>query len=49
MDLDSEQYTIRANVPAGATKDDLAKMLQRMLEERFHLAVHRRKKEVPRL
>ncbi len=45
--IDSEQYTIRANVPPGATKDDLAKMLQRMLEERFHLAVHHRKKEFP--
>ncbi len=45
--VDSEQYTIRANVPPGSTKDDLAKMLQRMLEERFHLAVHRHKKEFP--
>lgn len=45
--IDSLQYTIRANVPPGATKDDVPKMLQRMLEERFHLAVHYRKKEFP--
>jgi uncharacterized protein (TIGR03435 family) len=45
--IDSQEYTIRANLPPGATKDDLPKMWQRMLEERFPLAVHHRKEEFP--
>jgi uncharacterized protein (TIGR03435 family) len=43
--MDSEQYTIRANLAPGAPKDDLPKMLQHLLEERFHLAAHYSKKE----
>jgi|SRR5579871_336093 len=43
--MDSEQYTIRTNLPPGATKEDLPKMLQHLLEERFHLVAHNSKKE----
>jgi len=45
--LDSVQYTIIANLPPGTTKDDLPKMWQRLLEERFHLAVHHVPKDFP--
>jgi len=45
--LDSQLFDIAAIVPEGATKDQLASMLQRLLEERFKLAVHREQKELP--
>lgn len=45
--VDSELYTVLANIPAGATKDDLAKMFRRLLEERFHFAAHLVKREFP--
>jgi uncharacterized protein (TIGR03435 family) len=34
-------YDLNAKVPAGATKEQLRLMLQKLLTERFHLAVHR--------
>jgi uncharacterized protein (TIGR03435 family) len=42
----SQLYEIAAIVPEGATKADLALMLQRLLEERFKLAIHREQKEL---
>lgn len=38
--IDSERYTLVANLPAGTSKADLQRMLQRLLRERFHLAAH---------
>jgi uncharacterized protein (TIGR03435 family) len=34
-------YDLSAKVPAGATKEQLQLMVQNLLVERFHLAVHR--------
>ncbi|HWB86457.1 MAG TPA: TIGR03435 family protein [Bryobacteraceae bacterium] len=33
-------YDVVAKMPAGATKDDIPGMLQRMLKERFHFVTH---------
>jgi uncharacterized protein (TIGR03435 family) len=46
--IDSIQYTVIANVPAGTTKEQLQIMWQRLLKERFHLAVHYEVKDLPR-
>jgi len=40
------RFNVVANVPAGATKDDLRAMLQHLLAERFKLKAHREKKEM---
>ena len=45
--IDSVQYTVIANVPAGTTKEQLRLMLQRLLRERFHLALHYEVKDFP--
>jgi uncharacterized protein (TIGR03435 family) len=45
--LDSARFDIVAKVPGGATKDDVPVMLQNLLKERFQLAFHREKKELP--
>jgi uncharacterized protein (TIGR03435 family) len=45
--LDSIQYTVMANVPAETTKEHLPMMWQRLLKERFHLAVHHEVKDYP--
>ena len=45
--MDTELYEIAAKIPPGATKEQLALMVQDLLMERFHLAVHRETKEVP--
>jgi uncharacterized protein (TIGR03435 family) len=45
--IDSIQYTVIANVPAGTSKEQLVKMWQRLLKERFHLAVHHEVKDFP--
>ena len=44
--LDTE-LLITAKVPAGATKEQFRLMLQNLLTERFKLALHREKKDVP--
>lgn len=44
--LDSRGYELAAKLPAGATKADLRFMLQSLLAERFHLAVHREQREM---
>lgn len=40
-------FDIAATVPAGATKDQVAAMLQNLLKERFKLAAHREMVDVP--
>jgi uncharacterized protein (TIGR03435 family) len=45
--MDTELYEIAAKIPPGATKEQLALMVQNLLMERFHLAVHRETKELP--
>jgi uncharacterized protein (TIGR03435 family) len=43
----TEKFDIAAKVPAGATKEQVPPMLQNLLAERFHLLIHREKKEGP--
>jgi uncharacterized protein (TIGR03435 family) len=45
--LISELYTVTANVPPGATKDEFDVMLQNLLTDRFKLAMRRDEKEFP--
>jgi uncharacterized protein (TIGR03435 family) len=45
--LDSERFDIAARVPDGTTKEQFAVMLQNLLIERFKLALHREKKDLP--
>jgi uncharacterized protein (TIGR03435 family) len=45
--LASQRFDIVAKLPEGASKDDVPKMLQALLEERFKLTVHRDSKEHP--
>jgi len=39
-------FTVSATIPPGATRADLRLMLQRLLEERFQIVVHREQKEM---
>jgi uncharacterized protein (TIGR03435 family) len=41
----ADRFDITAKVPAGATKEQVAGMLQNLLAERFHLTLHRVTKE----
>ena len=43
----TQRFDIVAKLPDGASKDDVPKMLQVLLEERFKLAAHRESKEHP--
>jgi uncharacterized protein (TIGR03435 family) len=45
--LGSAKFDIVAKIPAGAQKDQRPAMMQTLLAERFHLAVHRGSKEMP--
>jgi len=45
--LQSVRFDISAKVPEGATEEAFHVMLQNLLVERFKLAVHREKKEMP--
>jgi uncharacterized protein (TIGR03435 family) len=45
--METELYDIAAKIPPGATKEQVAVMVQNLLTERFHLAVHRETKELP--
>ncbi len=44
---DRTQYEVTAVVPAGASKEQFNVMLQNLLTERFHLALHHDSKEFP--
>jgi uncharacterized protein (TIGR03435 family) len=43
----TERYDINAKLPEGVSPDKLPEMLQALLLERFHLQVHREKREIP--
>ena len=43
--LGSEKFDIAAKLPDGATSAQIPEMLQRLLEERFHLRAHREMRE----
>ena len=45
--LQTVRFDFAATAPAGATKDTFRSMLQNLLADRFKLAVHREKKEMP--
>lgn len=40
-----ERFDINANVPPGATREQVDKMMENLLKERFHLEYHREKRE----
>jgi uncharacterized protein (TIGR03435 family) len=44
--IESEEYEIRANVPPGATTDQLSGMLRNLLSERFNLTLHHETKDM---
>ena len=41
------RFDINAKVPEGATKEQVSRMMQNLLAERFHLKIHHEKKEGP--
>jgi uncharacterized protein (TIGR03435 family) len=43
--LASERFDIHAKLPAGAKREEVAEMLQTLLEQRFQLKMHRAQKE----
>jgi uncharacterized protein (TIGR03435 family) len=45
--LGGQRFDIQAKIPDGASRDDVPKMLQSLLEERFQLQLHRETKEHP--
>ncbi len=45
--LANMRFDITAKIPAGATKEDVPRMLQSLLEERFGLSVHKASAEHP--
>jgi uncharacterized protein (TIGR03435 family) len=44
--INSERFDILANVPSGATKEQVNEMLRNLLKDRFNLAFHRTKKDI---
>jgi uncharacterized protein (TIGR03435 family) len=44
---ESERYDIEAKAPEGATPNQLQAMIQRLLEDRFQLKVHKETREFP--
>ena len=45
--LDSEKYEIIAKTPAGTTQQQARRMLEGLLADRFHLVLHRARKDLP--
>jgi uncharacterized protein (TIGR03435 family) len=45
--LDSDRFDLAANAPQGVKESDMMPMLQSLLKERFQLAAHLEKKEMP--
>src|SRR5690242_19354039 len=45
--FDADRYQITATMAAGTTREQFREMLKNILQERFKLAVHFEKKEVP--
>jgi uncharacterized protein (TIGR03435 family) len=46
LDMSAEYYQIEARMAPGTTKEQVPPMLRNLLDERFHLKVHREEKEV---
>ena len=44
--MESERYEIAAKIPEGATRREVARMLQSLLTQRFRLTVHRETREL---
>jgi uncharacterized protein (TIGR03435 family) len=45
--VDTQSYDITATLPPGTTKEQFGQMLINLLEDRFHLALHRETRELP--
>jgi uncharacterized protein (TIGR03435 family) len=45
--LDEERFTVDAKVPEGATKEQLSLMVRNLIIERFHIATHTEKRDLP--
>jgi uncharacterized protein (TIGR03435 family) len=45
--LESERFDVVAKLPEGAKQEDVPKMLQTLLAERFKLTIHREQKNLP--
>jgi uncharacterized protein (TIGR03435 family) len=45
--LQTEHYDVTAKIPPGTTDEQFRLMLQNLLKERFHMAVHHDSKELP--
>lgn len=45
--IETERYELAAKIPAGAGKPEVARMLQNLLEARFHLSARREKRQLP--
>jgi uncharacterized protein (TIGR03435 family) len=45
--IEKEKYEISAKVPSGATKEQLSRMLQSLLEDRFLMKVHNETRALP--
>jgi uncharacterized protein (TIGR03435 family) len=45
--IESERYNIAAKVPAGAPKNDVGPMLQRLLTDRFQMTIRRELRTMP--
>ena len=45
--LGAERFDINGKLPAGSSPKDASEMLQALLEDRFHLKIHREEKEFP--
>jgi uncharacterized protein (TIGR03435 family) len=45
--MSQERFEIQAKIPEGVSEDKVPEMLQALLAERFKLAIHRDKKELP--
>jgi uncharacterized protein (TIGR03435 family) len=45
--LNEQRFDIRATIPAGVTREQVPRMLQSLLTERFGMAFHRESRELP--
>jgi uncharacterized protein (TIGR03435 family) len=45
--LSSDTWSVNARAEGNSTRDEMMLMLQSLLEERFHLKVHRESREMP--
>jgi uncharacterized protein (TIGR03435 family) len=45
--ISSDRFDISATIPAGVSTTQMPEMLQRVIEERFQLKMHREKKDFP--